>query len=59
MINKQRIKTFIFYMVLSGIVGWNMNTIITNREKDLTDRVRVLENKINFIINSKQEYNKS
>lgn len=46
-------------MVLSGIVGWNMNTIITNREKDLTDRVRVLENKINFIINSKQECNNS
>ncbi len=59
MLNKQRIKTFVLYMVLPGIVGWNMGTIITNREKALTERVQILENKINFIINSKKEYNNS
>ncbi len=46
-------------MVLPGIVGWNTGTIITNREKALTERVQILENKINFIINSKKEYNNS
>ena len=54
MINKKRVS-FVFFLLLGGMVGWTMGTIITNREKALTERVKVLENKVNSIINSKTE----
>ena len=59
MINKKRMKAFLLHLLLPGIVGWTMGTIVTNREKALTERVKVLENKINSIISFKQDYDQS